>query len=44
MGYKFEKLEVWQLALEYADLIYALAEKLPPVERIDNPLYRICAN
>jgi four helix bundle protein len=27
--HKFEKLEVWQLAIEYADLCYALAEKLP---------------
>jgi four helix bundle protein len=27
--YKFQKLEVYQLALEYIDLIYALAEKLP---------------
>jgi len=26
MTYKFEQLEVWQLALEYSDLIYALAE------------------
>jgi four helix bundle protein len=32
MGYKFEKLEVWQLALEYTDLIYALAEQLPRSE------------
>ena len=32
MGYKFERLEVWQLALEYADLIYALAEQLPRSE------------
>jgi four helix bundle protein len=29
MGYKFEKLEVWSLALEYVDLIYHLAENLP---------------
>ena len=27
--HKFEKLEVWQLAIEYTDLCYALAEKLP---------------
>ncbi len=32
MGYKFEKLEVWTLALEYVDLIYHLAEKLPASE------------
>jgi four helix bundle protein len=29
MAYKFEKLETWQLAIEYVDEIYALAEKLP---------------
>ena len=29
MTYKFEQLEVWQLALEYIDSIYLLAEKLP---------------
>jgi len=29
MAYKFERLEVWQLALEYVDLIYAIAEQLP---------------
>jgi four helix bundle protein len=27
--HKFEKLEVWQLAIEYTDLCYALAEQLP---------------
>lgn len=27
--YKFEKLEVWQLALEYIDVIYPLADLLP---------------
>ncbi len=30
--HKFEKLEVWQLAIEYADLCYALAEQLPKRE------------
>jgi four helix bundle protein len=29
MMHKFEKLEVWQLAIEYADLCYAIAELLP---------------
>ena len=29
MAYKFERLEVWQLALEYTDLIYTIAEQLP---------------
>jgi len=30
--YKFEKLEVWQLAIEYTDLCYSLAEHLPKRE------------
>jgi four helix bundle protein len=29
MPYKFEKLDVWQLSLEYTDLIYTLAKLLP---------------
>jgi four helix bundle protein len=33
--YKFEKLEVWQLALEYIDLIYEIAEKLPEHENFN---------
>lgn len=32
MPFKFEKLEVWELALEYIDLIYELAEHLPKSE------------
>lgn len=32
MAYKFEKLEVWQLSLEYTDLIYEVAHKLPRLE------------
>ena len=32
MAYKFERLEVWRLALEYTDLIYAIAERLPRSE------------
>lgn len=32
MGYKFERLEVWQLALEYLDTIYVIAEQLPRAE------------
>jgi len=32
MPYKFEQLEVWQLAMEYVDAIYVLAEKLPHSE------------
>lgn len=30
--YKFEKLEVYQMALTYADMIYGLAERLPKSE------------
>jgi four helix bundle protein len=30
--HKFEKLEVWQLAIEYADLCYSLAGQLPKHE------------
>ncbi len=33
MAYKFEKLDVWQRSLEYADLIYGIAGKLPPDEK-----------
>ena len=32
MPYKFEQLEVWKLALEYVDLIYGIAQKLPAFE------------
>lgn len=32
MTYKFEKLEVYQLALDYLDLTYALADSLPRSE------------
>ena len=32
MAYKFEKLEVWQLAVEYFDLIYQIAGQLPKNE------------
>jgi four helix bundle protein len=30
--FKFERLEVWQLSLEYLDLCYTLAERLPKQE------------
>jgi len=30
--FKFERLDVWKMALNYHDLIYALAEKLPRSE------------
>ena len=32
MAYKFERLEVWRLALEYSDMIYAIADRLPRSE------------
>jgi four helix bundle protein len=32
MPFKFEKLEVWKLALNYIDLIYEIAEQLPRSE------------
>jgi four helix bundle protein len=35
VAYKFERLEVWQLAMDYADMIYALAEKLPRSEEFN---------
>ncbi len=33
MPFKFEQLDVWQISLEYSDLIYDLAEKLPEKEK-----------
>jgi four helix bundle protein len=35
MPFKFESLEVWQRALEYIDLIYAIAEQLPVSEQFN---------
>ncbi len=32
MAFKFEKLEVWRLSLDYIDLIYEIAGQLPRVE------------
>jgi four helix bundle protein len=32
MPFKFEKLEVWQLALDYIDLVYEIADQLPKTE------------
>ncbi|MGH2522551.1 MAG: four helix bundle protein [Anaerolineales bacterium] len=32
MPFKFEKLEVWQLALDYIDLMYEIANQLPKGE------------
>jgi four helix bundle protein len=31
--YKFESLEVWELSLEYVDMIYRIAAQLPEAER-----------
>lgn len=33
MTYKFEKLEIYQLALDHLDMIYALADRLPASEQ-----------
>jgi four helix bundle protein len=33
MPFKFEQLDVWKMSLDYIDLIYELAEKLPEAER-----------
>ena len=35
MTYKFQKLEIYRLALEYIGLIYELAEKLPTSENFN---------
>ena len=35
MPFKFEKLDVWQMALDYCDSIYELADKLPDKERFN---------
>jgi len=35
MPFKFEKLEVWQMALDYCDSMYELADKLPDKERFN---------
>ena len=32
MLFKFEKLEVWQLTLEYIDLVYEITAQLPKSE------------
>jgi four helix bundle protein len=38
MAYKFEKLEVWNRALDYVDELYAIAGRLPDHER-----YNLCS-
>ncbi len=32
MAYKFERLEVWQLSMDYSDMMYAIIAKLPHSE------------
>ena len=33
MSFKFEKLEIWQQSLDYADIAYEIADQLPAKER-----------
>jgi len=33
MTYKFEKLEIWDISLEYLDLLYDIAHQLPDIEK-----------
>ena len=35
MPFKFENLEVWQLALDYIDLMYQIAQQLPREENFN---------
>ena len=35
MAFKFEKLDVWKLSLDYVDLIYDLSEQLPKHEQFN---------
>lgn len=35
MAYKFEQLDVWKISLDYSDLIYELADKLPDHEKFN---------
>ena len=35
MSFKFERLEVWQMALSYIDLIYEMADRLPDNEKFN---------
>lgn len=35
MTFKFEQLDVWKLSLDYSDLIYELADKLPELEKFN---------
>lgn len=35
MKYKFEDLEVWKLALQFCDLAYRMADRLPESEKFN---------
>ena len=35
MPFKFERLEVWQLAIKYVDLMYDIGDKLPRAEEFN---------
>jgi four helix bundle protein len=35
MAFKFEKLEVWQMALNYIDWVYEMADRLPDNEKFN---------
>jgi len=35
MSFKFEKLEVWQMAMDYLDVVYEVAYLLPKDERFN---------
>ncbi len=35
MSFKFEQLDVWQMALDYIDIIYELSEKFPDSEKFN---------
>ena len=43
MPYKFERLEVWQMALECIDLIYQVADELPKNEEYNLKSQMTCA-
>lgn len=35
MPYKFEKLEIWDISLDYLDLLYDIAHQLPDIEKFN---------
>lgn len=46
MAYKFEKLQVWQMALDYSDMMYGLIDKLPYTEKdnLKDQIRRACTS